>query len=232
MASPTTPGAGSSSSRRIRAMSVTSSRRSPATALARTPGTGWSSSGHSRTASARVPHSASPMGAPGAIAGSRGSAHRSRYQGSGSLPCCRTTYRAQARTSADRSARNPAALPGSRFSPAGGTPTGRPNLRSAVTPAARARGPGAPSSASSTSSASSSVTAARAASAHRVWTTASSSRAAARASSAQERNPSSTARPYAKRRTGRSAEVRSGVRGSPSACRSTSPSRPRAKSPR
>ncbi|WP_449341694.1 hypothetical protein [Streptomyces canarius] len=32
--------------------------------------------------------------------------HCSRYQTAGSTPCCRTTYRAQARTSAERSLRD------------------------------------------------------------------------------------------------------------------------------
>ncbi len=123
----------------------------------------------------RSPHSASPITAPGTGSAAR---HQARYNADGSPPPCRTTYRAQARTTPDRSPRNPSAR------------STRPAARNAVTPLARARGFRAPSNGSSTSSwPPVFATAASAASAHRFCTRVSVSRAAARASWAGRGGP-------------------------------------------
>ncbi len=145
----------------------------------------------------RSPHSASPTTAPGTGSAAR---HQARYNADGSPPPCRTTYRAHARTTPDRSPRNPSAR------------STRPAARNAVTPLARARGFRAPSNGSSTSSwPPVFATAASAASAHRFCTRVSVSRAAARASWAGERRPSSTARRWTKRRTARSGWTKRGA---------------------
>jgi hypothetical protein len=93
----TTPAAGPSRSGRNCSAATQSNVRSPVTVRARTPAAGWASSGHSSPVSARFPHSASPLTAPGGNSGSSGAVHCSRHRAAGLPPCCRTTYRAQAR---------------------------------------------------------------------------------------------------------------------------------------
>lgn len=188
------------------------------------PGAGCARSARTRSVSSHAPHSPRPAAAAGRAVGS---AHIARYSGAGSVPHCRSTHRAHARTRADRSVRY------------GSASACRPARCSAVTPADLTRGRREPRSGARISANPSkmpspvpSPSVATAALAHRSCTTTSGWRAAVRASRAPGSSRRSTATRCARR-----AVARSPLLSSASACeagpvRSTPVNRSWAKPPR